>query len=481
MAFSIFYVFKFHAILLLHYFPLCLILAVSSSLQPTKSVPARRNSASVALPLFSRPVSASPSTLLNSLAANAIRRRSNYSASSVSLSTAQLYFHYNVSLAVPIMLGTPPQEVLMEIDTGSELSWVQCKSCNGCSVGTQPSIFNPFVSTSYTEIPCTSLICTEETKDLPSPIYCDDRQLCHFTCNYADGSSGEGNMGQENVTLGKNSTIQGLVFGCVNSSFSGNNSGDPQLTTGLMGLNRGALSFVQQLGSNYPKKFSYCISDSVNFSASSGVLIFGDPSMYSNSSMQYTPLVNLSQSLPDFNKVAYSVSLKGIKVGAKLLPLPQSVFMPDNTGAGQTMVDSGTQFTFLMGPVYKALKEEFMLQIQGRLPVIKNGDFRFQGVLDLCYSLPQMAAFPLLPPVTLVLDSVEVKVEGNQLLYRIPEENINGSDNETEAVYCFTFGNSDLIPIEASIIGNYHQQNLWIEYDLENSRIGFAPANCSMY
>lgn len=389
-----------------------------------------------------------------------------------------------MSLAVPIMLGTPPQEVLMEIDTGSELSWVQCKSCNGCSAGTQSSIFNPFVSTSYREIPCNSLVCTEETKDLPSPIYCDDAKLCHFTINYADGSSGEGNLGRENVTLGKNPVMQGLVFGCVNSSFLNNDSSDPQLTTGLMGLNRGALSFVQQLGSNYPKKFSYCISDSVNSFSSLGILIFGDQSLYCNSSMQYTPLVSLSQPLPDFNKVAYSVGLKGIKVGNKLLPLPQSVFVPDNTGAGQTMMDSGTQFSFLMGPVYRALKEEFMLQTQGRVPFIKNGDFRFQGVLDLCYSLPaQMAAFPLLPPVTLLFDSVEVKVEGNQLLYRIPkEENINGEDNnDRDAVYCFTFGNSDLVPIEASIIGNYHQQNLWIEYDLENSRIGFAPAKCSMY
>eukprot|EP01018_Ginkgo_biloba_P032438 Gb_27788 [translate_table: standard] len=432
---------------------------------------ATRDLPSIALPLMSRSVSTSPSALINSLAAHALQEAKKDCQCAISQPSTKLYFHYNVSLVVPMMLGTPPQQVLMVVDTGSELSWVQCLSCPTCSNGQQSS-FNPFISSSHTNIPCNSLACTRQTRDFTSPTSCDDKKLCHFSYSYADGTSSEGNLARETVGLGNDLTMPGLVFGCVNSSFLSKSSGES--ATGIMGLNRGALSFIQQFHGNYPKKFSYCIADPAQFPTSSGVLVFG-VSPYSNI-LNYTPLVRLSLPLPYFNKVAYSVKLEGIKVAEKLLPLPKSVFMPDHTGAGQTMIDSGTQFTFLMGPVYSALKHEFLHQTQGRLHSMKDRDFSFEGVLDLCYTLPRIEPFPQLPSVTLMFESAEVKLDGHQLLYPVPKESARG----TEVVYCFTFGNSDLVPVEANIIGNHHQQNLWIEYDLENSRVGFAPAACNM-
>ncbi|WP_459606327.1 hypothetical protein, partial [Enterobacter hormaechei] len=75
----------------------------------------------------------------------------------------------------------------------------------------------------------------------------------------------------------------------------------------------------------------------------------------------------------------------GIKVNGKLLPIPKSVLVPDHTGAGQTMVDSGTQFTFLLGPVYTALRSHFLNRTNGILTVYEDPDFVFQGTMDLCY------------------------------------------------------------------------------------------------
>jgi len=97
----------------------------------------------------------------------------------------------------------------------------------------------------------------------------------------------------------------------MDSGFSSNSEEDSK-TTGLMGLNRGSLSFVNQMG--FPK-FSYCISGR----DSSGVLLFGESSFSWLQPLNYTPLVQISQPLPYFDRVAYSVQLEGIKVSGKIL------------------------------------------------------------------------------------------------------------------------------------------------------------------
>ena len=250
------------------------------------------------------------------------------------------------------------------------------------------------------------------------------------------------------------------------SGFSSNSEEDSR-TSGLMGMNRGSLSFVTQMGL---PKFSYCISGD----SSSGVLLFGDATFAWLGPLKYTPLVKISTPLPYFDRVAYSVQLVGIRVGSKPLRLTKSVFVPDHTGAGQTMVDSGTQFTFLLGPVYSALKEEFVAQTKGVLTRLDDPDFVFQGAMDLCYRVkPVRVSFSGLPAVTLVFEGAEMSVSGERLLYRV-------GDVAGDWVYCFTFGNSDMLGIEAYVIGHHHQQNVWMEFDLVNSRLGFADTRCEL-
>lgn len=262
--------------------------------------------------------------------------------------------------------------------------------------------------------------------------------------------------------------MSGTVFGCMDSSYSTNADEDSK-NTGLMGMNRGSLSFVSQMG--FPK-FSYCISG-YDFS---GILLFGNTNLSWLAPLNYTPLIQISTPLPYFDRIAYTVQLQGIKVSGKLLPLPKSVFVPDHTGAGQTMIDSGCQFTFLLGPVYNALKSEFLNQTSKILRVLDDPNFVFQGAMDLCYRVPlNQQSLPQLPNVSLVFHGAEMGVSGDRLLYRVPGE-IRGSDS----VYCFTFGNSDLLGVEAFVIGHHHQQNVWVEFDLTNSRIGFAQVRCDL-
>lgn len=383
-------------------------------------------------------------------------------SSTASAATNKLFFHHNVSLTVSLTVGSPPQNVTMVLDTGSELSWLHCKKTQGLN-----SVFDPLASTTYTKIPCSSATCKIRTRDLSIPVSCDPTQLCHVIISYADASSIEGNLAFDTFRLGS-STRPGTIFGCMDSGTSSNSEEDAK-TTGLMGMNRGSLSFVSQMG--FPK-FSYCISGL----DSSGILLLGDASFSWLTPMKYTPLVQISTPLPYFDRVAYTVQLEGIKVNNKVLSLPKSVFVPDHTGAGQTMVDSGTQFTFLLGPVYNALKNEFLLQTKGVLRVLNDPNFLFQGAMDLCYLVESSwSSFPNLPVVTLMFQGAEMSVSGERLLYRVPGE-ARGKDS----VWCFTFGNSDFLGIEAFVIGHHHQQNVWMEFDLQNSRIGLAEVRCDL-
>ncbi|KAI0502056.1 hypothetical protein KFK09_017001 [Dendrobium nobile] len=369
----------------------------------------------------------------------------------------KLRFHRNVSLTVTLAVGTPPQNVTMVLDTGSELSWLLCD--NGSL-----SKFRPTASSSYTPIPCSSPTCKSQTRDLPNLSTCDSAtHNCHVSLSYADASTAEGTLVSDLFLVGSQPARR-TAFGCMSSAFSAA-AGDTT-AAGMLGMNRGALSFIAQ--TNTPR-FSYCISD-----RDAGVLLLGTANLLH---LNYTPLVQISLPLPYFDRVAYSVQLETIRVGAKTLPIPKSVLLPDHTGAGQTMVDSGTQFSFLLGQAYEILKDEFLRQTKGVLT--PEPGYVFQGAFDMCFRATDVAAAAAvrrIPAVVLGFQGAEVAVDGERLLYHVEGERRGNN----EGVWCFTFGNSDLVPMEAYVIGHHHQQNVWVEYDLQNNRVGFAPVRCDL-
>ncbi|ESQ44901.1 hypothetical protein EUTSA_v10010977mg [Eutrema salsugineum] len=397
------------------------------------------------LPLTTQNIHNSSSTILLQ------RRRSSPSF--------KILFTHGVTLTASLTAGSPPQTITMVLDTGSELSWLHCKRFSA-----HTSIFNHAKSSSYTSLPCSSPVCTTQTQDLTNPATCDHKSnLCHVAVSYVDGSSMDGNLAQETFRIGS-LTRPATSFGCMDLSSSTTPEEDGK-TTGLMGMNRGRLSFVNQMGLS---KFSYCISGS----DSTGVLVLGDASYPSLPPLKYTPLVTKMDRLPYWDRFAYTVQFQGIRVGSKLLPIPNSNFVPDHSGAGQTIFDSGTQFTFLLAPVYNILKTEFTQQTKSILTV--DPSFVYQTALDLCFRVGSTKPdFSKLPTVSLMFAGAELTVSGQKLLYPVP-----GSGPEQK--YCFTFGNSELEGIEMFIIGNHHQQNVWMEYDLAQRKVGFAnDVKCS--
>lgn len=62
---------------------------------------------------------------------------------------------------VVVGLGTPKRDLSLIFDTGSDLTWTQCEPCARSCYKQQDAIFDPSKSTSYSNITCTSTLCTQ--------------------------------------------------------------------------------------------------------------------------------------------------------------------------------------------------------------------------------------------------------------------------------------------------------------------------------
>lgn len=61
-----------------------------------------------------------------------------------------------------ISLGTPPQDLIAIVDTGSDLVWLQCQCGSTCQNQIDP-LFDPTASTSYLTVPCDNSLCAQVT------------------------------------------------------------------------------------------------------------------------------------------------------------------------------------------------------------------------------------------------------------------------------------------------------------------------------
>lgn len=152
-----------------------------------------------------------------------------------------------------LSIGTPPSPFTGIMDTGSALVWLQCQPCISCFPQPDP-LFDPKRSNSFLNISCSSDFCNNYLTNS----VCVDANACGYTYGYADKSYTQGYMATDTFTFGEVS-VPHIGFGCgfnnknTNSSPS---SGEEDLGSGLVGLDRGPLSLISQLGA---KTFSYCL------------------------------------------------------------------------------------------------------------------------------------------------------------------------------------------------------------------------------
>ena len=341
----------------------------------------------------------------------------------------------NGEFLMNLAIGTPAETYSAIMDTGSDLIWTQCKPCKVCFDQPTP-IFDPEKSSSFSKLPCSSDLCAA----LPISS-CSDG--CEYRYSYGDHSSTQGVLATETFTFG-DASVSKIGFGCGED----NRGRAYSQGAGLVGLGRGPLSLISQLG---VPKFSYCLT-SIDDSKGISTLLVGSEATVKSAIP--TPLIQ-NPSRPSF----YYLSLEGISVGDTLLPIEKSTFSIQDDGSGGLIIDSGTTITYLKDNAFAALKKEFISQM--KLDVDASGSTE----LELCFTLPPDGSPVEVPQLVFHFEGVDLK---------LPKENYIIEDSALRVI-CLTMGSSSRM----SIFGNFQQQNIVVLHDLEKETISFSPAQCN--
>ncbi|GMH26219.1 hypothetical protein Nepgr_028062 [Nepenthes gracilis] len=332
-----------------------------------------------------------------------------------------------------IGVGQPPSQVYVVLDTGSDVSWLQCEPCADCYQQADP-IFRPTSSSSYAPVSCQS----EQCKALDVSECRGDQ--CLYEVSYGDGSYTVGDFVRERITFSE-ASVDNIAIGCGH-----NNEGLFVGAAGLLGLGGGSLSFPSQINTT---SFSYCLVDRDSNAAST--LEFNSPLP---PGAVTAPLLRNRQ-LDTF----YYLGLTGISIGGELLPIPPSSFQMDEAGNGGVIIDSGTAVTRLQTEVYNTLRDAFVRGTH-HLPSA-NG----VALFDTCYNLASRSSVEVPTVVFHFPDRENLPLPAKN--YLIPVD--------SDGTFCFAFAPTTS---SLSIIGNVQQQGTRVGIDLANSLIGFSPNQC---
>ncbi|RCV19903.1 hypothetical protein SETIT_4G013500v2 [Setaria italica] len=404
------------------------------------------------LPLNHRhgPCSPSPSSeripstadvlLSGRLRADSIRRRLNGSAAAaersdvVTVPTTLGTSLGNYEYVVTVGLGTPAVTQTVIMDTGSDVSWVQCRPCPvpaPCHVQKDP-VFDPAGSATYSAFSCSSTACLGLGRRRAASNGCSGSSPCQYIVKYGAGSNSTGTYSSDKLTLTPAYAVDGFRFGCSHA--------DPlfsDLTDGLIALGGGSLSLVSQMAE---KAFSYCLPPTASHS---GFLTLGVPRV-SSSRFVVTPMHSIGNI-----KTYYGVLLQGITVAGRRLGIPPSVF------AAGSVVDSGTVVTELPLTAYRALQAAFTKEMRMYPQVAPKNGF------DTCFNLTTGGEVKL-PSVALVFDrGATVELDPSGIIF--------------DGCLAFASTGDDT---SFGIIGNVQQRTFEVLYDIAGQAVGFRRGAC---
>ncbi|KAK2999826.1 hypothetical protein RJ639_023075 [Escallonia herrerae] len=349
-----------------------------------------------------------------------------------------------------ISIGSPPVESYAIADTGSEVVWVQCVPCDNCDKNDYSShLFNPLKSSTYKELSCRSRPCQGLPKNFR---LCDSvnstikPKRCDYFYGYVDLSYTIGVLSSDTFTFasakshGRSVSLRfpKSTFGCVHTT---NGSFDSQ-AAGLVGLGRGQLSLITQLGDQINHKFSYCLLPATSNTTSK--LRFRDQAVLTGKGVVSTLIFSEPED------PSYYLKLEAVSIGKK--KIVNSHFTP--AGKGNIICDSGTPLIYLKTDFYNQVEAAVRDAIS--LKAIKNPDPE-----------SKFKSFDRYPEIKIVFHftgaSVTLKTVNTFL----------GDEKMTCLTMAATEGDA--------FFGNLAQINFQVEYDLASNQVSFVPADCSKY
>jgi hypothetical protein len=378
-------------------------------------------------------------------------------------------FDENDRYYLRILIGTPPQEVLMVLDTGGGDPWIPCSSHQFSSQ--KFDRFHPSASSSYQRILCDSQLCKPYA---PSSLTCNliHPIPCNFSELYADGEEPTGVLSQDTFGFSTdNMQISNIMFGCVHEG-----NVPYQLDNGWVYGNIGLLprpeSFLGQMASqygHYPIMSYYLSSRSYDVSATSWIFFGGQ----SSQNLSFVPLVGQGY---------FSINLRGItvdNVDVDFSNITTLVYDPI-TQVGGFVLDTGSKGTWLQEPLHSRFVNTFVAAMKTRTGIYPNPKYNdVSNDNEVCYAFDSdVNIFDIqVPNVTFHLDNDVHLHLGFQNLFILSREYFS---EDNQQIWCLAFNNFADENIYGHIIGNIFQQNFHVEIDFTNGRIGFGRLNIKL-
>ncbi|VFQ75049.1 unnamed protein product [Cuscuta campestris] len=351
-----------------------------------------------------------------------------------------------------IKLGSPPREFNVQIDTGSDILWVTCSSCNNCprisGLGVDLSFYDALSSSTASPISCSDQLCA-------SAECTTEGNQCSYSFQYGDSSGTSGQYLSDllyfDTVVGTTSLIASssapIMFGCSTIQ-SGSLTSPDRAIDGIFGFGQHDLSVISQLSSRgiTPKVFSHCLKGD---GSGGGILVLGE---IMDPRIVYTPLV---PSQPHYN-----VYLQSIAVNGQLLPIDPAAFA--TSGNCGTIVDSGTTLAYLVPEAYEPFVSAitaFVSQFSNL--VISSG--------KQCYEV-STSIFEIFPSVAFNFAG------GASMVLRPSEYLVRMGFNEDSSLWCLGFEKMNCV----TILGDIVLKDKIFVYDLAHQRIGWADYDCSM-
>ncbi|XP_004497567.1 aspartic proteinase 36 isoform X1 [Cicer arietinum] len=359
-----------------------------------------------------------------------------------------------------IMLGSPQKEFTVMIDTGSDLLWVNCNTCDNCpqssGLGVKLNFFDMSSSSTAALVHCSNPVCPSRIQGADVQCFPHANQ-CSYSNKFQDGSGTSGDYVTDKIyfdtipeksSLASGNSSATILFGCSTHQ-SGALTEPVKAFDGILGLGPGSLSIVSQLSPQgiVSKAFSHCLKGDRN---GGGILVLGE---IVEPSIAYSPLV---PSQPNYN-----LNLESIAVNGQLLSINPVVFAASKLGDQGTIVDSGTTLAYLVEEAYDPLINAITTAVsQFVTPTFPEG--------SPCYLVStSLDIFP----------SISFNFVGGASMDLKPQQYLVHYDLMNNAAWCIGFQKMEG---GYSILGDLVLKDKIVVYDLVNQRIGWTNYNCSM-
>ncbi|KAL3335482.1 hypothetical protein AABB24_031616 [Solanum stoloniferum] len=362
-----------------------------------------------------------------------------------------LYYTY-------MLVGNPPRPYFLDIDTGSDLMWIQCDApCTSCAKGAHP-LYKP---RNVNMIPPKNPYCVEVQENLKSK-YCDNCHQCDYEIEYADRSSSVGVLAKDELQLvlaNGTGTKPNVVFGCAYDQ-QGTLLNTLASTDGILGLSRAPISLPSQLASHglINNVIGHCLRTDTN----GGYLFLGND-FVPQWRMSWVPMLN--NPFPNL----YQAQLMKMNYGGKELRLGSTSY-----GQGTVVFDSGSTYTYFTDQAYKALIS--MLEEISSEDLIKDAS---DTTLPICWrakfpvrSIEEVRQF--FKPLNLQFGS-KWRIVFTKLW--IPAEGFL-TISEKGNVCLGILDGSNVHDGSAIILGDISLRGQLFVYDNVNQKIGWIRSNC---